>query len=143
MSATTAPLLSSPTQAALSAHGTALLRVTQGLFFVAHGGIKLFVFTPAGTAGYFASLGLPAGLAYATIALELLGGLALLVGYRTRAVALALVPVMLGALFAGHAAKGFLFSAPGGGWEYPAFWTVALLAQAALGSGALALDKRR
>jgi putative oxidoreductase len=35
------------------------LRVTTGLLFLIHGLIKLFVFTPAGTAGYFESIGLP------------------------------------------------------------------------------------
>ena len=141
MSATTANTAFS-TQA-LAPYGVALLRASQGALFVAHGAIKLFVFTPAGTAGYFASLGLPPALAYLTIAVEILGGLALLAGVFTRLVSLALVPVMLGALFTAHAAKGFLFSAPGGGWEFPAFWTVTLLAQAALGAGALALQPRR
>lgn len=120
----------------------ALLRVTMGGLFLAHAGLKIFVFTPAGTAGYFQSLGLPAALAYLTIAAELLGGLALIAGFRTRIVALALVPVMLGAAFFGHGAAGFFFSNPNGGWEFPAFWTVALLVQALLGAGAWALDKR-
>ena len=120
----------------------ALLRVTMGGMFLAHAGLKIFVFTPAGTAGYFQSLGLPAALAYLTIAAELLGGLALIAGFRTRIVALALVPVMLGAAFFGHGAAGFFFSNPNGGWEFPAFWTVALLVQALLGAGAFALDKR-
>ena len=120
----------------------ALLRVTMGGMFLAHAGLKIFVFTPAGTAGYFQSLGLPAALAYLTIAAELLGGLALIAGFRTRIVALALVPVMLGAAFFGHGAAGFFFSNPNGGWEFPAFWTVALLVQALLGAGAFAVDKR-
>ncbi len=120
----------------------ALLRVTMGGMFLAHAGLKIFVFTPAGTAGYFQSLGLPAALAYLTIAAELLGGLALIAGFRTRIVALALVPVMLGAAFFGHGAAGFFFSNPNGGWEFPAFWTVALLVQALLGAGAYAVDKR-
>jgi putative oxidoreductase len=119
-----------------------LLRVTMGLLFLAHAGLKIFVFTPAGTAGYFQSIGLPGVLAHVTILAELLGGLALILGYRTRIVALALVPVMLGAAWFGHGAAGFFFSNAGGGWEYPAFWTVALLVQAMLGSGDYALDKR-
>lgn len=121
--------------------GIAALRISQGLLFLAHGTIKLAVFTPAGTAAYFDKLGLPPALAYLTIAAELLGGAALLLGAWTRLVALALVPLMLGALAFGHAGKGFLFSAPGGGWEFPAFWTVTLLVQAALGAGALALRR--
>lgn len=38
-----------------------LLRVALGVLFLAHAGLKIFVFTPAGAAGYFGSLGLPAG----------------------------------------------------------------------------------
>jgi putative oxidoreductase len=120
-----------------------LLRVTMGGLFLFHGAVKLFIFTPAGTAGYFQSIGLPGPLAYLTIAAELLGGLALIVGFRTRTVALALIPLMLGAAWFGHGSAGFVFSNPNGGWEFPAFWTVTLAVQALLGSGAYALDDRR
>lgn len=58
----------------------ALLRVTSGGLFVAHALLKLVVFTPAGTAGYFQSIGLPGFLAYVTIAVDLIGGLALIAG---------------------------------------------------------------
>ena len=57
--------------------------------------------------------------------------------------ALALIPLMLGAAWFGHGSAGFVFSNPGGGWEFPAFWTVALAVQALLGGGAYALDDRR
>ncbi len=139
MSATTFSATRALTTEATAPYGIAALRISQGALFVAHGAIKLFVFTPAGTVGYFGSLGLPAPLAYLTILIEILGGLALIAGVFTRVVSLALVPVMLGALVLAHASKGFLFSSPGGGWEFPAFWIVALLAQAALGAGAFAL----
>jgi putative oxidoreductase len=46
--------------------------------------------------------------------------------------------VLLGATWA-HAGNGWLFTSPHGGWEYPAFWTVALIIQALLGDGAFAL----
>ena len=91
-----------------------LLRLTLGTMFVAHGLLKYFVFTPAGTVKFFESLGLPGPLAYLTIAAEVLGGIALLVGYHTRVVASALVPVLLGAAWA-HAGNGWLFSSPNGG----------------------------
>ncbi|EYD75271.1 putative membrane protein [Rubellimicrobium mesophilum DSM 19309] len=119
-----------------------LLRVAMGVLFVAHAWMKITVFTPAGTAQYFASIGLPGVLAYLTIAAELFGGLALIAGVYTRWVSLALVPVMVGAAYFGHGSNGFFFSAPNGGWEYPAFWTVALFVQALLGDGAFALTNR-
>ena len=122
-----------------AAWGALLLRVTLGALFLAHAGLKLFVFTPAGTAGFFASLGLPAPLAYLTILAEVAGGAALIAGLWTRWVALAMLPVLLGAIATVHAANGFWFTAPGGGWEYPAFWALALVTQFLLGDGALAV----
>ncbi len=114
------------------------LRLTLGTMFVAHGLLKYFVFTPAGTVKFFESLGLPGPLAYLTIAAEVLGGIALLVGYRTRAVAAALVPVLLGAAWA-HAGNGWLFSSPNGGWEYPVFMVFTSIAAAILGDGRYAI----
>jgi putative oxidoreductase len=38
-----------------------------------------------------------------------------------------------------HGANGWVFSNPGGGWEYPAFLIAASLAQTLLGDGAFAL----
>ena len=115
-----------------------LLRLSLGTMFVAHALLKYFVFTLPGTAQFFESLGLPGIFGYATFAAELVGGVLLLAGYRTRVVALALVPVLIGATWA-HAGNGWVFNAPNGGWEYPAFWTIALVVQALLGDGAYAL----
>ncbi|KAK0351054.1 hypothetical protein LTR94_026516, partial [Friedmanniomyces endolithicus] len=55
-----------------------ILRLSLGGLFLAHAGLKVFVFTPAGTAQFFGSLGLPPALAYVTMAWEVLGGLALI-----------------------------------------------------------------
>lgn len=119
-----------------------LLRVTTGALFVAHAALKIFVFTPAGTAGYFASIGLPGFLGYLTIAVELLGGLALIAGLYTRAISLVMVPVLLGAAWFGHGANGFFFSNPNGGWEYPVLWAIVMAALALLGNGAYAIARR-
>ena len=118
-----------------------LLRVSMGILFLAHTWLKLFIFTPAGTAGYFASLGFPAFLAYFVIAAELFGGIALILGIGTRWVSIALVPILIGSIIAPHGAAGFFFSNEGGGWEFPAFWAVALVVQALLGDGAFALRR--
>ena len=115
-----------------------ILRVSTGGLFIAHALMKIMVFTPAGTASYFESLGLPGFLAYLTIAAEVAGGLALVLGVATRAVALALIPVLLGAVWV-HSGNGWVFSSEGGGWEFPLFWAVTQVAIALLGSGAYAL----
>ncbi|MCZ8335535.1 MAG: DoxX family protein [Rhodobacteraceae bacterium] len=119
-----------------------LLRVTSGIWFLLHAGLKIFVFTPAGTAGFFESIGLPGPLAYVVILAELLGGLALIAGYKTRIVALGLSVILLGSIYTPHFAAGFFFSNPNGGWEFPAFWALTLWALALLGDGAYALGKR-
>lgn len=112
-----------------------LLRCSTGVLFLAHGFyLKLFVFGMAGTVGFFQSLGYPAALAHFVVAVETLGGLALLLGLYTRWVSLGLVPVLVGAALV-HAGNGWLFNAPDGGWEYPVFWTVVMLALAILGDG--------
>ncbi len=118
-----------------------VLRVTMGVALLAHVWLKISVFTPAGTVQFFQSLGLPGPLAYLVIAAELVGGIALILGLWTRVVSVALIPIMLGAVFA-HWKAGFFFSNEGGGWEFPAFWAVALAVQALIGNGAYALKLR-
>jgi putative oxidoreductase len=120
------------------AYAALLLRVSMGALFLAHGLMKVLVFTVPGTVQFFESIGYPGFLAYVTILAEIGGGLLLIGGVATRWVSLALVPIMLGAALV-HLPNGWVFSAPGGGWEFPAFWTVALLVQALLGDGAHAL----
>jgi putative oxidoreductase len=120
-----------------------LLRVTLGALFLAHAGLKLVVFTPAGTAKFFASIGLPGELAYVAIAVEVIGGVALILGLWTRIAALVLTPILLVAILKVHGGAGFFFTNANGGWEYPAFWAVALLVQALLGDGAYALRGSR
>ena len=120
-----------------------ILRVSMGGMFLAHAWLKIAVFTPAGTAAFFESLGLPAALAYGVILAEVIGGVALILGVMTRWVSLALLPILLGSIYTPHGAAGFFFSNEGGGWEFPAFWAVALIVQALLGDGALALRRVR
>jgi putative oxidoreductase len=121
--------------------GTAalLLRLSLAFMFFAHAWLKIKVFTPAGSVKYFESLGVPGWFAYATMAAEIGGGLLLLLGIETRWVALALVPLMLGTIFLVHGKNGFWFTNKDGGWEYPAFWVVGLLALALLGDGSAAM----
>lgn len=116
-----------------------ILRIVLGALFLAHAGLKFFVFTPAGTAGFFGSLGLPGWLAYVTIAWEVLGGLALILGVRPRLAAIAMIPVLVGAIVTVHGPAGFFFSNPKGGWEFLALWIVGLAAVALAGDGAHAL----
>lgn len=116
-----------------------LLRLSMGAMFLVHAGLKIFVFTPAGTAGFFGSIGLPGWLAYIVILIELIGAVALIAGFWTRAAALALIPLLLGTIYSVHGAAGYFFNNANGGWEFPAFWIVGLVALALIGDGPYAL----
>jgi putative oxidoreductase len=113
---------------ALEERGTtgaaSLLRVALGVMYLTHSVVlKLFTFGLAGTAGYFESIGLPGALAYAVFAAEAIGGVLLLANVATGWVSLGLLPVLGGALWV-HSGNGWVFSANGGGWEYPLFLIV-------------------
>ncbi|HCR96996.1 MULTISPECIES: DoxX family protein [Halomonas] len=125
----------------LQPHAIALLRLSLGVMALAHGLTKVFVFTLPGTVAYFESLGLPSVIAYLTILGEVGGGLALILGIYTRWISLAMIPLLLGATSV-HLGNGWAFTNAGGGWEFPAFWTVALLVQAGLGGGSFTLNRR-
>lgn len=116
-----------------------LLRVALGMLFLAHGLVlKVLTFTIPGTVGYFESIGYPGAFAYLVILGEIGGGLLLIAGVYTRWIALALLPILIGATLQ-HAGNGWVFNAPGGGWEFPALWTLLLVVQSLLGAGAFAL----
>jgi len=128
---------------ATTPYAALLLRVTMGVMFLGHGLLlKVMTFGLAGTMGYFGSIGYPPILGAVVAIAEVAAGIALIAGVRVRLVSLLALPIMIGAVIQ-HAGAGWLFNAPGGGWEFPAFWTAALLVQAGLGAGAHALDLGR
>jgi putative oxidoreductase len=116
-----------------------LLRLALGTMFVAHGLLKVMVFTLPGTVGFFEQVGFPGWLAYIVTFAEIGGGVLLLAGVAVPAVSIALLPVLLGAVYV-HFGSGWVFSSPNGGWEYPAFLAVATVVQALLGPGKFALQ---
>jgi putative oxidoreductase len=120
--------------------GASILRVSLGIMWIAHALLKLLVFTLPGTAQFFASTGLPGALAYPVFAAELIGGVMIVLGIYARQVSIVLIPILLGALWV-HAPNGWLFTAPNGGWEYPAFLAAASLAQWLIGDGVGALRR--
>lgn len=125
--------------ASTAPYAALLLRLCLGAMFIAHALLKWRVFTIPGTIKFFQSLGLPGWFAYVTIAAELGGAACLILGVFPRVVALLLVPLILGTIVTVHGKKGWLFSNPDGGWEYPAFWAAALLALFLLGDGTATL----
>jgi putative oxidoreductase len=114
--------------------GVSLLRIHFGIILLAHGWLKVYVFSIAGTVGYFSSIGLPPIIAYLVIFGELVGGLALILGIQTRLAAALAVPIVFGAAVM-NGGNGWLHSASGGGWEYAASLTVIAVSLAIMGSG--------
>lgn len=125
------------------AYAATLLRIALGAMYLAHGLLKLLVFTPEGTAGFFSSLGLPGFFGPVTMALEIAGGVALILGVYARWVAVALIPVLLGAVILVHGANGWSFGNQGGGWEYPVFLIAASVVQFLLGDGRYAVTQQK
>ena len=121
-------------------YGVTLLRVSLGVMWIAHALLKLFVFTLPGTAQFFQSVGLPGFLAYPVFAIELLGGIALILGIYARQFALLLVPIMAVATTV-HLGNGWVHTSAGGGWEYPVFLIAASIALWLIGDGALSLKR--
>ena len=122
-------------------YGIFVLRVALGAMWISHALLKYLVFTIAGFGGFLAKIGYPAELAWPVFLAELVGGLLIVSGFYARHVALALVPVMATAMLV-HVPNGWVFSAQGGGWEYPAFLIVASVALWLVGDGAFALRSR-
>ncbi|MGE8285680.1 MAG: LysR family transcriptional regulator, partial [Stenotrophomonas lactitubi] len=67
---------------------------------------------------------------------------ALLLGIYARWIGLLGVPLLLGTIVTVHGANGFSFANAGGGWEYPAFWALALVVLFLLGDGRWTLRSR-
>jgi putative oxidoreductase len=122
-----------------AAYAALLLRIALGLMFLSHSVVlKYFTFTLEGTAKFFASIGLWSPLAYVVFAAEVIGGVLLILGVQVRLVALALLPILLGAVWV-HAGNGWVFSSANGGWEYPLYLALLTIVQVLLGEGAYAL----
>lgn len=124
-------------QAEKQSWGVTLLRVIVGSVFLAHGSQKLFVYGIQGFAGFLAHMGLPTFLSPIVIAIELLGGAALILGIGTRIAAAAIAINMLGAVLAVHLKGGFFLPT---GFEYALTMLAASTALVLAGPGAASLD---
>jgi putative oxidoreductase len=119
-----------------------LLRLSLGVMYLTHSLVlKVGTFGMAGTVGFFESIGLPGWTAWATVIAEVVGGTALILGVGSRYAALALTPILVGAIWV-HAGNGWVFSVQNGGWEYPLYLLVLSVVQALVGDGAFALSSR-
>lgn len=119
---------------------TLILRTSLAAVLLAHSlYLKLVVFTLAGTAQFFGSIGLPEVLAYFVFLVEAVAGVALLLGFKTRFFSALVIPILLGATWA-HSTNGWLFTNTGGGWEYPLLLSLMAVVQIGLGDGKYAIS---
>ena len=128
-----------------------ILRLALALVMFPHGAQKLFGWFGGygwdGTMGFLTgTVGLPAPIAAATILLEALGPILLVLGFLTRPVALGFAGVMVGAVATVHLQHGFFMNwsgAQGGeGFEYHLLMIGGALALAFAGGGRWSLDQR-
>ena len=112
--------------------GLVPLRLVVGLVFVVHGAQKLFVFGLGGAAGFMAKVGIPLPFVAAVVvmAVEILGGLALILGLGTRVAAALLAFEMLVAILTVRLKMGFV-----GGYEFELTLLAASLSLVLLGAG--------
>ncbi|HWN21751.1 MAG TPA: DoxX family protein [Gaiellaceae bacterium] len=123
-------------------YGILLLRLVVGAIFVGHGAQKLFGWFggggPAGTAGFFGSVGYrwPAAMALLAGLTEVGGGVLFAAGLLTPLAALGLAVVMLNAIATVVWPKGFL-----GGFEFELTLLTVALAVVATGPERLSIDR--
>lgn len=119
--------------------GLFILRVITGIVFTAHGWAKVFGMGVGGVLGFFTKAGVPLpGLTAPLVSyLELLGGIALILGLLTRPIAVALAVDMLGAMVFVHFAAGFFLPT---GYEFVLELYAAAVALAVAGGGRFSLD---
>ncbi|MDP2593495.1 MAG: DoxX family protein [bacterium] len=116
------------------------LRLATGAIFAMHGYQKLNEMGVEQFAGFLDSLGVPAAMffAWVVITVELIGGIALIIGVLTRFLSILLCIDMLVAFFLVHLEKGFYLS--NGGYEFVMILFASALALSMTGAGALSLD---
>ena len=120
--------------------GLLILRVVLGITFLIHG-IAKFQMGLGNVAGWFESIGILGFLGYVVSFIELLGGIALILGIGTRIVSALIAIVMVGAIFTSKLSLGFI-GAEAAGYELD----VVLLSMAVVllisGSQLLSLDNK-
>jgi uncharacterized membrane protein YphA (DoxX/SURF4 family) len=96
--------------------GQVFLRIILGLTFFIHG-VSKFQGGIGNTAGFFDSLGIPGFMAYIVAAIELIGGLAVILGFGTRIVSVLFAVILVGAIFMAKLPAGFLGNGQAAGYE--------------------------
>jgi putative oxidoreductase len=124
--------------------GLLIIRVVVGLTLATHGLNKIFGGGKiAGTAGWFASMGMKMPKANAWIAAltEIGSGALLAVGFLTPLAAAGMVAIMVVALITTHRKNGWFIFNPGGGIEYVVVLAGVGIGLGCTGAGEWSIDK--
>lgn len=120
-----------------------LLRESLGLCILLHGANKWrSAGSRAGTAAWFASIGMRAPRVQAALAAftEMVAGALLAVGLFVPSASAAVAATMIVAIVVAHRSNGFFIFNEGQGWEYCAMLAMVAVAVAGLGGGRASLD---
>jgi putative oxidoreductase len=120
--------------------GALLLRVTLGALLLAHGIVK-FQGGIENIVGWFSSIGLPGFLAYAVGLLEVIGGVALIIGLGTKIVSALISLLMVGAILTVKLSVGLLGNGQMAGYELDLGFLAMALFLVISGSKFLAVDQ--
>ncbi|WP_349728391.1 DoxX family protein [Peribacillus frigoritolerans] len=121
--------------------GTFLLRVMLGTSFFMHG-LSKFKDGLDNTAGWFQSIGIPGFMGYVVGIIELVGGIALIIGLGTRIISALLVFIMAGAIVYVKFPAGFMGNGEGTGYELDLVLMIIALHLVMNGSRFLSIDSK-
>lgn len=96
--------------------GALILRITLGILFLIHGIVK-FQGGIENTVGWFESINIPGFMAYVVALLEVIGGIALIIGFATRLVSILFALLMVGATITAKLPVGLLGNGQMAGYE--------------------------
>ena len=121
------------------------VRLFIGLDLVPHFCEKLFAGAAirAQDVQAFSGLGIASPLYFVLIAgvFEFFGSLAVSCGLMTRLGSICLCVYLVTSTYLGHHFEGgFIWASPGGGWEFPVFWTALILSFSLFGAGEFSFD---
>jgi putative oxidoreductase len=127
----------------------AILRITLGIVFFAHGAQKMLGWFGgygfSGTMGFFThQMGIPAPFAFLAICAEFFGGIGLILGFLSRIAAFGVFCNMVVAVMMVHRHVGFFMNwagnVKGEGFEYHLLALAVAVAIMMAGAGALSID---
>ncbi len=120
--------------------GALILRVTLGILFFIHGLVK-FQGGIENTVGWFESINIPGFMAYVVALIELVGGIALFIGFATRLVSILIALIMVGAIITAKLPVGLLGNGQMAGYELDLAFLAIAVYLAINGSKLLSLNR--